>query len=216
MEKLVVCIAQVWFWPILPHKQSSNLEGSVGLFYELWSSVLSIDFQLDSSQVIGWAILAALFSFSETNWEFPWLFTFLLKCPPSFHLHHPGRWQQIFIKNVSCTFFHSSFLQLCEVCQYRMLKSSPTPWCSHLQTSLLGWCTVPFVLQTWCALWHPKSSNLLSSDQTIFSQYFTGLSKCRAANFKRALTCFFFSNGVLCGERAYRPWRLSALLIVFF
>lgn len=27
---------------------------------------------------------------------------------------------------------------------------------------------------------------------------------------------FSFSNGVLCGERAYRPWRLSALLIVFF
>ena len=76
----------------------------------LWSSVLSIDFQLDSSQVIGWAILAALFSFSETNWEFPWLFIVLLKCPPSFHLHHPGRWQQIFIKNVSVHFsIHPSF-----------------------------------------------------------------------------------------------------------
>ena len=71
MEKLVACIAQVWFWPILPHKLSSNLEGSGGVFYELWSSVLSIDYQLDSSQVIDWAILAALFSFSETNWEFP-------------------------------------------------------------------------------------------------------------------------------------------------
>ena len=55
---------------ILPHKLSSNLEGSGGLFYELWSSVFSIDFQLDSSRVIDWAILAALFSFSETNWEF--------------------------------------------------------------------------------------------------------------------------------------------------
>ncbi len=40
MEKLVACIAQMWFWPILPHKQPSNLEGSVGLFYELWSLVL--------------------------------------------------------------------------------------------------------------------------------------------------------------------------------
>lgn len=28
----------------------------------------------------------------------------LLKCPPSFHLQHPGRWQHIFIKNVSVHF----------------------------------------------------------------------------------------------------------------
>ncbi len=83
MEKLVECIAQVWFWPILPskHKQSSNVEGSVGFFYELWSLVLSIDFLFDSSQVIGWAILAALFSFSETNWELCLrLFWALLSC----------------------------------------------------------------------------------------------------------------------------------------
>ncbi len=42
------------------------------------------------------------------------------------------------------------------------------------------------------------------------------LSKCCAANFKRASTYFFFSNRALHGERAYRPRRLSALLIVFF
>ncbi len=72
----------MWFWPILlhRHKQSSNIEGSVGLFYELWSLGLSIDCLLDSSEVIGWAILAALFSFSETNWEFPWLCIGLLSC----------------------------------------------------------------------------------------------------------------------------------------
>ncbi len=29
-----------------------------------------MDFLLDSSQVIGWAILAALFSFAETNLKF--------------------------------------------------------------------------------------------------------------------------------------------------
>ena len=67
-----------------------------------------------------------------------------------------------------------------------------------------------------CVLCHPKSSILVSSDQTIFSQYFTGLSKCCPANFKRASTWFFFSNGILRGEHAYRPRRLSALLIVFF
>ncbi len=58
MEKLVACFAQGWFWPILPHKQSSNLESLMCLFYELWSLVLSIDFLLDSSQVIGWSILS--------------------------------------------------------------------------------------------------------------------------------------------------------------
>uniref|UniRef100_A0A8C7XWZ2 LRAT domain-containing protein n=1 Tax=Oryzias sinensis TaxID=183150 RepID=A0A8C7XWZ2_9TELE len=31
-----------------------------------------------------------------------------------------------------------------------------------------------------------------------------------------ASTCFFFKNGILRGVRAWRPWRLSALLIVFF
>ena len=29
-----------------------------------------------------------------------------------------------------------SFLQLYKACQYRMLKSSPTPWCYHLQTGV--------------------------------------------------------------------------------
>src|SRR4029434_7351955 len=33
---------------------------------------------------------------------------------------------------------------------------------------------------------------------------------------KQSSTCFFFSNGVFRGECTYRPWRLSALLIVFF
>ena len=104
MERLVTCIAQVWLWPILPHKHAWNPEGSLGSFYELWALVPSIAFQLDWGQVIGWAILEALFSFCETNWEFldcVFGISVLLKCPNSFHFHHPGRWQQIFIKNVS-------------------------------------------------------------------------------------------------------------------
>ncbi len=42
--------------------------------------------------MICWVILAALFSFSETNREFLAVFGIivLLKCPPLFHLHHPG------------------------------------------------------------------------------------------------------------------------------
>ncbi len=63
---------------------SSNLEGSVGL----WTLIFSSYFLLDSSQMIGWAVLAALFSFSETSREFPWLC--LGSLSPLFHLHHPG------------------------------------------------------------------------------------------------------------------------------
>jgi len=75
---IVACIAKVWFWPILPHKQTSNLEGSVGLFYELYESLICL-FSMDSSKVsIGfksgdWPGYSSSFVFSETNWEFPWL-----------------------------------------------------------------------------------------------------------------------------------------------
>ncbi len=84
MEKLVACIAQVWFWPIL-YTNTNSLEilkvpwaSSMNSLW--WFLVLSIDFPMDSSQVIGWAILATLFSFSETNWEFPWLCLGSLSC----------------------------------------------------------------------------------------------------------------------------------------
>ncbi len=114
-----------------------------------------------------------------------------LKYPPSFHLHHPGRWQQIFLSRMSRYIFHSSFLQLYEFCKCY---------------TMMFWGDVQ-CLQTWCVLWHPKTIMFVSSDQIIFSQYFTGLSKCCAAN---------LGNKALHGELAYRPRRLSALLIVFF
>lgn len=75
----------------------------------------------------------------------------------------------------------------------------------HCWRVFLGWYAMPFDLQTWNVLWHPKSSVLVSSDQTIISQYFTGLSICCSANLKCASMCHFFSKRVLCGERAYRP-----------
>ncbi len=204
MEKLVVCISQVWFWPILPHKQSSNLEGSVGLFYELWSLVLSIDFLLESSQVIGWAILAALLSFSETNW------VSLAVCLGSL-----ARWNAHphFIFTILVD--GSRFLSRMSRYIFPFILLSIIWILPVLHHDVLGWCAEPFDLHTWCVLWHPKSK-IVSSDQTIISQYFTGLSKCCAANFKRASTCFFFSNRALRGEHAYRPRRLSAFLIVLF
>lgn len=50
--------------------KSLNLDGSVGRLYELWFLVLSTD---STGQVIQWATIAALFSVSETTWNFPWL-----------------------------------------------------------------------------------------------------------------------------------------------
>ena len=117
VEKLVRCDAQVGFWFLLPHKQTHKLP-------LLWTLIFGRS-------------LAALFlslkpaeGFLVLVWDHG---------PPSFH-HRPGRQQQTFIKNVSVHFFRSSFLQSREVCQDRLLKNSPTSWCSHLQTSLLLWC----------------------------------------------------------------------------
>ncbi len=58
----------------------------------LWTLIFSSYFLLDSSQVIGWAILAALFSFSEINSFLGCVFRIivLLKCPSLFYPHHPG------------------------------------------------------------------------------------------------------------------------------
>ncbi len=114
---------------ILAHSSTQTVFKSwrfrVPLFYELWSLVLSIDFLLDSSQVIGWAILAALLSFSETNWEFPWLCLGSLSCwnvHPCFIFIILVDGNRFFIKNVSVHFsIHPSFSY--------MNFASATPWC---------------------------------------------------------------------------------------
>ncbi len=122
-----------------------------------------------------------------------------LKCPPSFHLHHPGRWQQIFIKNVSVHFsIHPSFNYM------------------NFASAMMFWGDVQCHLTSNGVYYGIQRVQFLSHLTRLFSQYFTGLSKCCAANFKRASTCFFFSNRAFRGERACRPWWLSALLIVFF
>lgn len=75
-----------------PHKQSSNFECSMGPFYKLRALVLFSWIQVSR-------ILAIFFSFSET-FGFLVFFSVLLKCAPSFHLHYPGRWQQVLVKNI--------------------------------------------------------------------------------------------------------------------
>lgn len=78
----------------------------------------------------------------------------------------------------------SSFVQFHELLWSHILKIKPQLQTSLLQWWFLGWCAVSFPLQTLCALWYPKSSDLVSSNQTLFSQCFTVFSKCCAVNFK--------------------------------
>lgn len=68
VEKLVRCSGV-----ILARSLWKNGLKSHFFFYELWVLVLSIDVHLDWGQLIGWVIPGALFSYSETNGEFPWL-----------------------------------------------------------------------------------------------------------------------------------------------
>lgn len=125
-----------------------------------------------------------------------------LRCLPSFHLHHPGGWLHIFIKNVSLHYFIFTSFKYMKI-------ATAVCW-----KTLLVWCFCDDVqchlASKQCVYYgHPKSSIVFLSDQTIFSQYFTGLSKCGAANFKPASTCFSFSNGVLVVSvhTDHRGWR---------
>lgn len=105
-------------------------------------------------QVIGWAILAALFSFSETNWEFPWLCLGPLSCW-NVHLHfilvygigilvfgYLGICSWFLIKNepVICFIYPSLNYMKCAI-----MKNSPMPWCSHIHHQ-------PFDFKIWCVL----------------------------------------------------------------
>lgn len=142
----------------------------MGLFYELWGLVLSIDFQLDSGHVIGWAIFSS-FIFCFWNQSRVSLALCLgslsfWNVHPSFHHHHPGRWQKIFIKKV-------------------LVHFSIHP--SHLLTSLLvfwGDMHCPIDLLTWRVFCHPKSLFQSYLTRLYSPQYFTGMSKYCSANFK--------------------------------
>ena len=160
--------------------------------------------------MIGWAIVVALFFFLCNQ-----LRVSLAVCLVSlscWNVHHPGRWWQILIKNVSVHFsIHPSFnyMKFASIVCWKTAPHHDVPTSKLHCWYGVFWvmCCAIWPLNMVCTVWHPKSSILVSSDQTIFSQYFTDLSKSK---------CFSFSNWVLPGDRAYRPWWLSALLIVFF
>lgn len=69
----------------------------------------------------------------------------LLKCPPSFHLQHPGGWQRILIESVSVHFSFQPGVQLHEVCRYRNAEKQshammfPPPKL-HRRCSVFGVC----------------------------------------------------------------------------
>lgn len=72
-----------------------------------------------------------------------------------------------------------------------------------------------FSVKTWRVQWPLKTQVLVSPTQTVFIQYFTGLSISCKANLKRTSTCSFFSSGVLCSECVQRPLQLSTIVIIF-
>lgn len=132
-----------------------------------------------------------------------------------------------------------------------MLKNSPTPWFSHLQTSLIVCC---FWGDVQCAICPPNMVCIMSSKelnfvlirldnplpvfprqtwnkirldstflslrmlhaQSIATQIASQTEVPKQCSNKGASLIVLFSNGVLRGERVYRPWRLSAWLLVFF
>ncbi len=118
----IAYIAQVWFWHILP-QSLQTLKVPWASWTLSFSSFhwFSIGFKSGD-----WLEHSSSFNFFFWNQLRVSLAVFgiivLMKCPPLFHLHHPGRWQQIFIKNVSVHFsIHPSF-------NY-MNFASTIPWC---------------------------------------------------------------------------------------
>ena len=110
-----------------------------------------------------------------------------------------------------CKCAHSSFLQLCKVCQklpHTMMFPPPNVTVGVVFFGVT--CSAISPLNMVCII-GIQTVQLCSHLTTLFSQYFTGFSRCCAANFKRAWTCLFTSHGVLRGERAYRPWRYYIL-----
>ena len=99
---------------------------------------------MDSSQLIGLAILAAFFPLSKISWVSSAERLGSLSCW-NVHRHF------IFIIQAICfgTFCHSSFLQFYEICQYCILENNPTPWYSHFQTSV-GMCVLEVMCNAIC------------------------------------------------------------------
>ena len=123
----------------------------------------------------------------------------VLKCPHFSHVHHLGRWQQIFIKNVLVHFaFHPFF-------NYTMFNSTV---CWKAAPNF----TVCMLLRFFGAVLsfnqsiiiHIMASKVWSHLTRLFSQYFTGQMLC-----SKASTCFFFSNGVLGAVCVLWPQQCS-------
>lgn len=123
------CVAVVGFWPIPPNKKSSNVEGAMGFVYGPCASVLSKDVQLDLSQVIGWAILAAFFFFSTKQIESFVFNTYFSRCV----------WLFLTIIKVS-SLGKSVFVQVWiwwfpQMCDLQCLASQNERWLLRIRTS---------------------------------------------------------------------------------
>ena len=119
-----------------------------------------------------------------------------------FHLYHSDRWQLIFyLLRMSLVIFlfilpsvRRSFPVLFAEKQLLQFLTSKRPRWSGVFTVMCRAVCLPNMFYV--------GSVLVSSDQTISSQYFTDLFKCCAANLKQASTCFFLQQWSLAW-RAY-------------
>lgn len=139
-----------------------------------------------------------------------------------FHLNHPDRRQQIFIKNVSLHFsIHPSFSNVS--CSSATAQHHDFPTSKfHLQTSQLVWC----FWGDMCCLFSTKHSVYYGIQRVQFLFNLTRLyppillQACPNVvqqTEKAHATCFFFSNGILCHECAYRPlFSLTQLYLQIF
>lgn len=76
----------------------------------------------------------------------------LLEGSATFHLYYPGGWEQVQIKNFQIQ-FHCMTSASCT-------REETNP--CHCWHRVVWWYAVSVLLQTWCVIWHPRSSMLPS------------------------------------------------------
>lgn len=109
--------------------------------------------------------------------EFPWLCVWEHRLAEAFHRHHPGRWQQIYIRNVSVHFsIHPSFNNMkcaCAVCWRTAPHMMIPPPTFPVGMVFWGWCAVPSDSRSFCS----SPQVLLGSGTTLLTILSTPLSE---------------------------------------
>ncbi len=137
----------------------------------------------------------------------------MLKDSATFHLQCPCWWKEVFTQNLTIHGPIHSFLYTDQsswsLCRKTAPKHDVSTPCFTVGMVFFGCNSAFFLLQTRQVEFLPKSSILVSSDHTTFSQSSSGSSKCSLANFRRAWTCTGLSRGTRLALQDLSPWRRS-------